>query len=111
MYNIYCSIKRKLAKGLWYALLERYGAYGYGTSTFYCAVLHLAALRKCRTFVHYYCSVEVFIKISSYLFTAHFACRIAYFFSLPILLKILLANFVKAYPGVCDSYKNLMALS
>ena len=29
--------------------------------------------------------------------TAHFACIIAYFFSLPILLKILLANFVKAY--------------
>ena len=72
-----------------------------GTSN--CAVLHLAALRKCRTFVHYYCSVEVFIKtfilpILLFLvqFTAHFACRIAYFFSLPILLNILLANFVKA---------------
>ena len=66
-------------------------------------ILHLAALRKCRTFVHYYCSVEVFIKTfnPTYFaflvkFTAHFACRIAYFFSLPILLKILLANFVKA---------------
>ena len=29
MYSIYCSIKRKLAKGLWYALLERYGVYGW----------------------------------------------------------------------------------
>ena len=46
----YCSIKRKLAKGLWYAL---------GTvrrlHTFYCAILHvyiyIAALRKCRTFI------------------------------------------------------------
>ena len=54
--------------------------------------------------VHYYCSVEVLIKnliLPILLFfvkcTAHFACIIAYFFSLPILLKILLANFVKAY--------------
>ena len=29
MYSIYCSIKGKLAKGLWYALLERYGVYGW----------------------------------------------------------------------------------
>ena len=54
--------------------------------------------------VLYYWSVEVFIKnliLPILLFlvkcTAHFACIIAYFFSLPILLKILLANFVKAY--------------
>ena len=104
MYNIYCSIKRKLAKGLWYAR----SWYALGTvrslHTLYCAVLHVAALRKCRTFVHYYCSVEMFIKnliLPILLFlvkcTAHFACIIAYFFSLPILLKILLANFVKAY--------------
>ena len=53
--------------------------------------------------VLYYCSVEVFIKnliLPILLFlvkcTAHFACIIADFFSLPILLKILLANFVKA---------------
>ena len=65
-----------------------------GTSTFYCTVYttFIAALRKCRTFVHYYCSVEVLIKkidpaYFAFLvkFTAHFACRIAYFFSLPIL--------------------------
>ena len=82
--------------------------------TFYCVVLHLAELRKCRTFVHYYCSVEVFNqkfdpayfaffgKIYSpfclqnclFLFTAYFA-------------KILLANFVKAY---CE-HNNAMKLS
>ena len=49
-------------------------------------------------------SVEVFIikfHSSAYFallgkLTAHFACRIANFFRLPILLKFLLANFVKA---------------
>ena len=98
----YCSIKRKLAKGLWYApgtLLELYGVY----ILFYCAVLHVYSCTQEVQDVHYYCSVEVFIKnliLPILLFlvkcTAHFACTIAYFFSLPILLKILLANFVKA---------------
>ena len=94
----YCSIKRKLAKGLWYAL---------GTvrslHTFYCAVLHVYSCTQEVQDVHYYCSVEVFIKnfilpilLFSVKCTAHFACIIAYFFSLPILLKFLLANFVKA---------------
>ena len=62
MYIIYCSIKRKLAKGLWYTCSSNGTESTDGTSTFYCTVLHLAALRKCRTLVHYYCSVEVFIK-------------------------------------------------
>ena len=74
--------------------------------TFYCAVLHVHVYSCTQEVqdVHYYCSVEVFIKnliLPILLFlvkcTAHFACIIAYFFSLPILLKILLANFVKAY--------------
>ena len=65
LYSIYCSIKRKLASGTrsWNGTQSTDG-----TSTFYCAVLHLAALRKCRTFVHYDCSGDVFIKISSCLF-------------------------------------------
>ena len=102
MYSIYCSIKRKLVKGVWYALLERYGVYGW----YIYFLLHDTAFsctQEYRTFVHYYCSVEVFIKnfilpilLFFVKFTAHFACRIAYFFSLPILLKIQLANFVKA---------------
>ena len=59
MYSIYCSIKRKLAKGVWYALLERYGVYGWyillsGTA--------FSCTQEFRTFVHYYCSVEVFTK-------------------------------------------------
>ena len=61
MYRIYCSIKRKLAKGVWYALLERYGVYGW----YIYFLLHGTAFsctQECRTFVHYYCSVEVFIK-------------------------------------------------
>ena len=102
MYSIYCSIKRKLAKGLWYALLERYGVYGWYVY-FLLSGTAFSCTQECRTFVHYYCSVEVFIKnfiLPILLFlvkcTAHFACIIAYFFSLPILLKILLANFVKA---------------
>ena len=55
--------------------------------------------------VHYYCSVQDSVHKKNFIllpillcwvkFTAHFACRIAYFFWLPILLKILLANFVK----------------
>ena len=112
----YCSIKRWFAKGLWYApgtFLELYRVHGWYIY-FYCAVLHLAALRKCRMFVHYYCSVEVFIKncilpilLFFVNFTAHFACRIAYIFSLPILLNILLANFVKAYSSSLGKAKHI----
>ena len=56
--------------------------------TLYCAVLHVAALRKCRTFVHHYCSVEMFIKnliLPILVFwvkcTAHFACIIFFLFT------------------------------
>ena len=99
----YCSIKRKLAKGLWYApgtLLELYGVYILFIA-WYCMYIY-SCTQEVQD-VHYYCSVEVLIKnliLPILLFlvkcTAHFACIIAYFFSLPILLKILLANFVKA---------------
>ena len=47
----YCSIKRKLAKGLWYApgtLLELYGVYILFIAR-YC--MYIAALRKCRMFI------------------------------------------------------------
>ena len=102
MYSIYCSIKHKLAKGLWYVLLERYGVYGWyiyfllhGTA-FSCTqeVQDVSSLLLLNRSVHKKFHPTYFAFLVK--FTAHFACRIAYFFSLPILLKILLANFVKA---------------
>ena len=88
MYSIYCSIKRKLAKGLWYVLLERYGVYGWyiyfllhGTA-FSCTqeVQDVSSLLLLSRSVHKKFHPTYFAFLVK--FTAHFACRIAYFFSL-----------------------------
>ena len=58
----YCSIKRKLAKGLWYVpgtLLELYGVYILFIAR-YCMYIY-SCTQEVQD-VHYYCSVEVFIK-------------------------------------------------
>ena len=102
LYSIYCSIKRKLAKGLWYARSSNGTESTDVTSTFYCAVLHLA-LGKCRTFVHYDCSGNVFIKKLSCLF-CFFGKNLQpillaewLFFFTAYYAKICASNFVKAY--------------
>ena len=77
----------------------------HGTSTFYCTVYTAFSCTQEVQDVHslLLLSRSIHKKIHPTYFAflvkfrAHFACRIAYFFSLPILLKILLANFVKAY--------------
>ena len=94
MYSIYCSIKRKLAKGLWYVLLFLLRGTACSCTQEVQDIRSLLLLSRSVHKKFHPTYFAFFVK-----FTAHFACRIAYFFSLPILLKILLANFVKAYLG------------